>query len=1337
MIRWLHISDLHLGSTDFSTDELRDELVGFLIKEGLKCDYVFCTGDFKTAGPGDKGFTDDMAAYLKDICMAVGVPVERLFIVPGNHDINREINTRKDAIKKVMFQRWGYYDPAKGIINPEDMVAIMEGEKDFVDFVSKVLPTDRVALYGDPERPHFTVETEDFNILHVDTNIAYTEGQEATDLIVGTHALYKELKQLNKHKPTILLTHYPFTSLLQDEKKYLSAVLQKNEVRLWLAGHEHDQVLQRIRYLNQFQAGELRHEDKANATILVGEYNPQTCRGYVTAYSWFPEGWAKYPLLDLDNKSHVDRYDFELKPKAFDGHSKEYVAAQEANKEHYHRLPQQMEKALLPSILDDDVVTTLDELLACTWQSDAPHVIMLGDGGMGKTTMLLDYCKRSDEPILYVSAEYLSTRYIGIEDYLTDSIYDGDKELLHLELLAKGRKPTLTLFIDGLNEVDGPTENQYIKEIQRLNMLKGLRIVVSSRTDFTIRYSMAGYRPTRLLQLEDKQISSYFTADEWKRIKGTASLHRLLGNPMMVTVYKEICSVIEEYENVEFLDWILPVKNATDLFHNYYSAQLALMMKRNAVEGNKMVFSVMCVRQVLPGIAYLYERERRMNKGNKEFRALLKGVIQNLKIDEEALEPVLELYRERELPQLNMLDVAELLTNELRLLYQDRSTTSFPHQMYRDYLSAQWIIAQSKTSEQIEELWNTRVIPYSVKTYIRQGSGDYWKDGIASMVRRQGIGRMDKSADVLVENLLECFPAAVQSGTPDYSELLLHGHLLPDNMATGEKINLAGAAIDRMSVGLISGEPVRYTNLCMSEDREYLAAIGEHGHGKKIALEIYNLRESRPIFHHALGRMIENMEFHGNRLYVVDGVLTVFTRDDEENWRYSCEIREEGKNIIQKVVKIIATDDDELYLYYYSRYVVYSLLDGHRVSITGGKCFDHPVEGEELTSLKRRVNRRAKTERQTDVLSEYGDDAFRVRSYGDGRLVVECNGEPDNILERGITLLLDAAISEDGKRAATLGFQIFGEKRKVQLWDLDDERKISELTCPEELKRIHLSQDGTWIMGETDDRTWVRKCDGGEPKWYDEHFVTNHAGRLVTYGDNVIRREGTTIVSLNLNSGEEKALDCPVQSPKLVCFLPNGRLAAVNEHGTRLSLRSDRTNHLLTYDMGGNRIISIQAIQGQPFIAVFTSDKYIRIYHTGVSQCLIKEAGDSNARQLVAHQRIPLLAFSDGRRYLETRNYFEKRYPDKKRGWWYSNPYDGEGHNIDGDILDISFNEKNSQLVAILANGRIMYCNDKYCKYHDSFNMITGLNVEAYDFSKCICQEELKTVLKRNGAEIE
>ena len=1333
MIRWLHISDLHLGSTDFSTDELRDELVGLLIKEGLKCDYVFCTGDFKTAGPGDKGFTDDMAAYLKDICMAVGVPVEKLFIVPGNHDINREINTRKDAIKKMMFQRRGYYDPAKGIINPEDMVAIMEGEKDFVNFVSKVLPADRVALYGNPERPHFTVETEDFNILHVDTNIAYTEGQEATNLIVGTHALYKELKQLNEHKPTILLTHYPFTSLLQDEKKYLSAVLQKNEVRLWLAGHEHDQVLQRIHYLDQFQAGELRHEDKANATILVGEYNPQTNRGYVTAYSWFPEGWAKYPLLDLDNKSHVDRYDFELKPKAFDGHSKEYVAAQEANKEHYHRLPNVVEKALLPSVVDDDTLTTLGELLEESWQTDKPHVIMLADGGMGKTTMLLNYCKETDEAALYVSAENLATRGIGIEEYLRDRIYEGDKVLMHNSLLVKGTRPTLTLIVDGLNEVDGRSENLFIREIQRLNTLNGLRIVVPSRSNFTLRYSMTGYKPTTLQPLEDDQISSYFSTDEWNRIVGSVSLHRLLRNPMMVTVYKEICPVIEEYRNVEFLDWTLPVKNSTDLFHDYYVAQLALMMKRGAVEGGKILQTAICLRRVLPDIAYVYERERRMNLQDKDFREMLSNLLQNISIHEGEFASIQEYYRQTELPNLNTLSVTELLITELRLLYRENGITAFPHQMYRDYLSAQWIMRQSEDSANIEDLWNSRQFPYSVMTHIRQGSGAYWHDGIASTVHQVERGRKDDNSRNLIENLLLCFPATDESGVPDYSGLWLKGHQLPVNNVGAEKITLREAEIDEVTLGLSSGDLKLHLHLCLSENHEYLATIVEKEFGQGRELNIFSLNDYSLAYAYSLDKKIAKMEFHGRRLFVVAGNLLVFAYNERKGWHYTGEIGESRGTVMQRLAKIILADD-VLYMYYNNRLVTYHLSDCHRIGIANGKFWDNLAEGEDVTSLRQTIPWNKGRRRQTDIVSEVGDDTYRVRSYGDGRLSVECGDEIDCVLAQGKTLLLDAAISGDGKRAVTLGLHLQGGKRKVQLWDLDNEQKIAELECPPVIKNIHLSETGEWILGETEGKTWVFYCEDAIEFWYDEHFVSNHAGRLVTYEDNVIRRNGQSLSLFNLFNGGETELDCPVANPKLVCFLPTGDLAAVDSSGRMLVWNSTWNGKRLTISMEGQEILSIQAIHGQPYIAVFTKDQLIRIYHTGNGQCLRKYAGHSIAKQVVVHQEIPLIAASDGFRHLETRNYYEKTAGGRKMGWWYENKYEPKGHVIDGDILDIAFNVRNQQLVAILANGKIMFCNDKYCKYQDSLQIITALNVDAYDFSECICSKEIKELLRRNGA---
>ncbi len=217
-------------------------------------------------------------------------------------------------------------------------------------------------------------------------------------------------------------------------------------------------------------------------------------------------------------------------------------------------------------------------------------------------------------------------------------------------------------------------------------------------------------------------------------------------------------------------------------------------------------------------------------------------------------------------------------------------------------------------------------------------------------------------------------------------------------------------------------------------------------------------------------------------------------------------------------------------------------------------------------------------------------------------------------------------------------------------------------------------------------------------------------------------------------------LQSPTENPKMVCFLPDKSLAAVNESGGTLNLWSTRDGQLLSQYMDGSEILSIQAIQSKPFIAVFTSDRKIRIYHTGVRrkynemQCLIKEAGETTAKQMVAHQEIPLIANTDGRRHLETRFFEERMSYGKSIGQWKRHSFPTGRRIIDSDILDIAFNVHNQQLVAILANGRILFCNDKNCTYKDSFKIITAFNVNAYDFRGCVCDDELKEQLKRNGA---
>lgn len=138
MIRWLHISDLHLNDCNFSSARLRDELPSFLRNKRMKCDYVFCTGDIRSANVSPNSFTEDMADYMRNICHAVGVPIERLFIVPGNHDVNIFAEGREDAIKHIVPYD-GYYKPDIGHIDTVDLEKLQSGKEDFVDFLSEFM----------------------------------------------------------------------------------------------------------------------------------------------------------------------------------------------------------------------------------------------------------------------------------------------------------------------------------------------------------------------------------------------------------------------------------------------------------------------------------------------------------------------------------------------------------------------------------------------------------------------------------------------------------------------------------------------------------------------------------------------------------------------------------------------------------------------------------------------------------------------------------------------------------------------------------------------------------------------------------------------------------------------------------------------------------------------------------------------------------------------------------------------------------------------------------------------------------------------------------------------
>lgn len=158
-IRWIHISDLHFKKdSDVETTLMHRRLPAYLTSLNLYCDYVFCTGDIKEYS---ETFTKEAANYILEIIQAVHVPLERLFLVPGNHDIDisaggsyyegeNEYFRRDDVIGRLTDWHTDYYDPEVGTIEDSDMAILSAGKVGFIDFVKKIYSSNRAARYAPP-----------------------------------------------------------------------------------------------------------------------------------------------------------------------------------------------------------------------------------------------------------------------------------------------------------------------------------------------------------------------------------------------------------------------------------------------------------------------------------------------------------------------------------------------------------------------------------------------------------------------------------------------------------------------------------------------------------------------------------------------------------------------------------------------------------------------------------------------------------------------------------------------------------------------------------------------------------------------------------------------------------------------------------------------------------------------------------------------------------------------------------------------------------------------------------------------------------------------------------
>lgn len=221
-MKWLVLSDLHFQFKNCDTDIARQKLLEVISEEAKKerISFVLITGDCLHKHQSDEESTAQLKDFVAKIERACGnINGSRVYISPGNHDIDRGNKERGDAIDQYR---------KNGELPPIDICD--KGYKEF-KYIYLWL-TGRT--YS-----HFSVRTfKNFRIINVNTSLLSLDDYDIGQLSVFFPELAK-LRIKNDGKINIVIMHHGVEFLRPEDGRKFQHWLADNHINMVFCGHNH------------------------------------------------------------------------------------------------------------------------------------------------------------------------------------------------------------------------------------------------------------------------------------------------------------------------------------------------------------------------------------------------------------------------------------------------------------------------------------------------------------------------------------------------------------------------------------------------------------------------------------------------------------------------------------------------------------------------------------------------------------------------------------------------------------------------------------------------------------------------------------------------------------------------------------------------------------------------------------------------------------------------------------------------------------------------------------------------------------------------------------------
>jgi 3',5'-cyclic AMP phosphodiesterase CpdA len=246
-ITWLHISDIHLRpreawAQDVVLRAMCDDIAAR--RASLAPDFVLVTGDLAFSG---KAAEYDIAAGFFDALIAAsGVPKERIYCIPGNHDINRERQRMAFIGTRATLQDQNRTDIFLDPASREDLTTLLLREEGYRAFQASYFAGQDRAVTDDGLAYVARLLIEDVRLAIVALDSAWLAEGGVDDhgkLLIGERQVINALRLARERgdPPHVVLamSHHPLHILHEFDRRPAQAHIERN-CHFLHCGHLHD-----------------------------------------------------------------------------------------------------------------------------------------------------------------------------------------------------------------------------------------------------------------------------------------------------------------------------------------------------------------------------------------------------------------------------------------------------------------------------------------------------------------------------------------------------------------------------------------------------------------------------------------------------------------------------------------------------------------------------------------------------------------------------------------------------------------------------------------------------------------------------------------------------------------------------------------------------------------------------------------------------------------------------------------------------------------------------------------------------------------------------------------